>query len=124
MHVKQKRKEKWKPTEIGAIIISPTRELAVQINEVLQKFLNNMPHLKQVLLVGGTTIAEDADKLKTAVNIIVATPGRLEDILSNCKSINLAARVKSLVIYSKIVNILFMMFKTFIWYFKVLIITF
>lgn len=96
LEILQKRKEKWKPTEIGAIIISPTRELAVQINEVLQKFLNNMPHLKQVLLVGGTTIAEDADKLKTAVNIIVATPGRLEDILSNCKSINLAARVKSL----------------------------
>ncbi|XP_053999654.1 probable ATP-dependent RNA helicase DDX55 homolog [Hylaeus anthracinus] len=96
LEILQKRKEKWKPTEIGAIIISPTRELAVQINEVLQKFLNNIPHLKQILLVGGGTIAEDAEKLKAAVNIIVATPGRLEDILCNCKSINLAARVKSL----------------------------
>ncbi|XP_043253012.1 probable ATP-dependent RNA helicase DDX55 homolog [Colletes gigas] len=96
LEILQKRQEKWKPTEIGAIIISPTRELAVQINEVLQKFLDNIPYLKQILLVGGTTIAEDADRLKAAVNIIVATPGRLEDILCNCKSINLAARVKSL----------------------------
>nr|XP_012136631.1 PREDICTED: probable ATP-dependent RNA helicase DDX55 homolog isoform X2 [Megachile rotundata] len=82
--------------EIGAIIISPTRELAVQINEVLQQFLNNIPNLKEVLLVGGTTITEDIDNFKAGANIIVATPGRLEDILSNCKSINLAACVKSL----------------------------
>ncbi|XP_029031914.2 probable ATP-dependent RNA helicase DDX55 homolog [Osmia bicornis bicornis] len=96
LEILQKRKEKWKPTEIGAVIISPTRELAVQINEVLQKFLNNIPHLKQVLLVGGATVAEDIDKLKAGANIIVATPGRLEDILSNCKSINLGVYVKSL----------------------------
>ncbi|XP_015434946.1 PREDICTED: probable ATP-dependent RNA helicase DDX55 homolog, partial [Dufourea novaeangliae] len=96
LEILQKRKEKWRSLEIGAIIISPTRELAVQIYEVLQKFLNNLPHLKQILLVGGTTVAEDAERLKTGANIIVATPGRLEDILSNCKSINLAAHVKSL----------------------------
>ncbi|XP_017756350.1 PREDICTED: probable ATP-dependent RNA helicase DDX55 homolog [Eufriesea mexicana] len=96
LEILQKRKEKWKPTEIGAIIISPTRELAVQINEVLQKFLDNIPDLKQVLLVGGTTVAQDINKLKTGANIIVATPGRLEDILCNCKQINFAACVKSL----------------------------
>lgn len=96
LEILQKREEKWKPMEIGAIIISPTRELAVQINEVLQQFLNNIPDLKQILLVGGTTVTEDVDKFKAGANIIVATPGRLEDILSNCKSINLAACVKSL----------------------------
>ena len=97
-YLTQKRKETWKSTEVGAIIISPTRELAVQINEVLQRFLNNIPYLKQILLVGGTTITEDANRLKEGANIIVATPGRLEDLLSNCKSTNLAARVKSLVV--------------------------
>ncbi|XP_076276597.1 putative ATP-dependent RNA helicase DDX55 homolog [Lasioglossum baleicum] len=96
LEILQKRKETWKPMEVGAIIISPTRELAVQIHQVLEKFLNNLPCLKQMLLVGGVTIAEDAERLKAGANIIVATPGRLEDILSNCKSINLAARVKSL----------------------------
>lgn len=96
LEILQKRNEKWKPTEIGAIIISPTRELAVQISEILQKFLNNIPGLKQVLLVGGTTIAIDANKIQAGTNIIVATPGRLEDMLCNCKSINLIACVKSL----------------------------
>ncbi|XP_078048921.1 putative ATP-dependent RNA helicase DDX55 homolog isoform X2 [Augochlora pura] len=96
LEILQKRKEAWKPTEVGAIIISPTRELAIQIYDVLQKFLTNLPQLKQILLVGGITIAEDVARLKTGANIIVATPGRLEDIISNCRGINLAARLKSL----------------------------
>lgn len=66
----------------------------------MQKFLNNIPGLKQVLLVGGTTITIDANKIQTGANIIVATPGRLEDMLCNCKCINLVACVKSLVINS------------------------
>ncbi|XP_034938173.1 probable ATP-dependent RNA helicase DDX55 homolog [Chelonus insularis] len=92
----QKRDEKWKKIEIGGIIISPTRELATQISEVLEIFLKRIPNLKQVLVVGGTTVKEDILKLKNGVNIIIATPGRLKDLLSNCKDINLAAAVKSL----------------------------
>ncbi|XP_020293253.1 probable ATP-dependent RNA helicase DDX55 homolog [Pseudomyrmex gracilis] len=92
----QKRPEKWKPMEVGAIIISPTRELATQISEVLGQFLKLIPSLKEVLLVGGTTPEEDVKKLTKGMNIIVATPGRLEDILSNCKTINLSLCVKSL----------------------------
>lgn len=86
--------------EIGAIIISPTRELATQISEILGKFLEKIPSLKQVLLVGGVTLKEDAENLNRGVNIIVATPGRLEDILSNCNSINLSLCIKSLVMKS------------------------
>ncbi|XP_043290105.1 probable ATP-dependent RNA helicase DDX55 homolog [Venturia canescens] len=92
----QRREEKWKATEVGAIVISPTRELATQISEVLSHFLQNIPQLTQILLVGGTTVKEDVVRLKDGANIIIATPGRLEDLLSNCKSINLAANVKSL----------------------------
>ncbi|KAI4482669.1 hypothetical protein M0804_008522 [Polistes exclamans] len=96
LEILQRRPDKWKSTEIGAVIITPTRELAVQISEVLANFLNKLLLLKQVILVGGTTINEDIEKLKDGANIIVATPGRLEDMLSNCKSINLAKRLKSL----------------------------
>lgn len=53
--------------------------------------------MKQTLLVGGTTVKEDVARLKEGANIIIATPGRLEDLLTNCKSINLAGGVKSLV---------------------------
>ncbi|XP_029678516.1 ATP-dependent RNA helicase DDX55-like isoform X2 [Formica exsecta] len=92
----QKRPEKWKTMEVGAIIISPTRELATQISEILEKFLERIPSLKQVLLVEGVTLKEDAENLKKGVNIIVATPGRLQDILSNYSSINLSLCIKSL----------------------------
>ncbi|XP_071641919.1 probable ATP-dependent RNA helicase DDX55 homolog isoform X2 [Temnothorax longispinosus] len=82
--------------EVGAIVVSPTRELATQISEILIKFLEKIPSLTQVLLVGGVTLKKDAEKLKKGANIIVATPGRLEDILSNRTSINLNLCVKSL----------------------------
>ncbi|XP_018308906.1 ATP-dependent RNA helicase DDX55-like [Mycetomoellerius zeteki] len=90
----QKRNEKWKTMEVGAIIVSPTRELAIQISEILEEFLKRIPLLKQVLLVGGVTLQKDAEKLKKGANIIVATPGRLKDILSNY--INLGLYIKSL----------------------------
>ncbi|KAL2736125.1 putative ATP-dependent RNA helicase DDX55 [Vespula maculifrons] len=96
MEILQRRPDKWKNTEIGALIITPTRELAIQISEVLANFLNKLLLLKQVILVGGTTINEDIEKLKGGANIIIATPGRLEDMLSNCKSINLTKCLKSL----------------------------
>lgn len=96
LEILQRRPEKWKSLEIGAVIITPTRELAIQISEILEKFLTKISTLKQVILVGGTTITEDIEKLKSGANIIIATPGRLEDILSNCKSINLTKCLKSL----------------------------
>lgn len=63
----------------------------------MEKFLEKIPSLKQVLLVGGVTLKEDAENLKKGVNIIVATPGRLQDILSNYNSTNLSLCIKSLV---------------------------
>ncbi|KAK2576291.1 hypothetical protein KPH14_005657 [Odynerus spinipes] len=96
LEILQRRPDKWKNTEVGAVIITPTRELAIQISEVLANFLNKIPSLKQIILVGGTTVNEDIEKLKNGANIIIATPGRLEDMLSNCKSINLTKCLKSL----------------------------
>lgn len=78
-------------------MITPTRELATQISQVLAQFLKNISSFKQILLVGGTTVKEDIVRLQNGTNIIVATPGRLEDILTNCKEINLVGAVKSLV---------------------------
>lgn len=69
----------------------------MQISKVLAHFLENIPTFKQTLLVGGSTVKEDIAKLENGTNIIVATPGRLEDILTNCKEIDLVRAVKSLV---------------------------
>ncbi|XP_049942298.1 ATP-dependent RNA helicase DDX55 [Schistocerca serialis cubense] len=93
----QKRPDKLKRHEVGAIVISPTRELATQTNEVLSHFLKYISNLTQILVVGGTTIVSDVEKFRSnGANIIIATPGRLEDLLTRQQDINLPAAVKSL----------------------------
>ncbi|XP_014248314.1 ATP-dependent RNA helicase DDX55 [Cimex lectularius] len=79
-----RRAEAWKNFEIGGLIVSPTRELAQQISRVLNDFLKNMTNpYKQALIIGGTKVTDDIEKLKKdGVNIIIATPGRLEDLLT------------------------------------------
>lgn len=68
--------------QIGALILSPTRELATQISQVLSTFLLKMPEIKQQLLIGGSNIATDIEKFKNeGGNIIIGTPGRIEDLL-------------------------------------------
>ena len=70
---------------IGAVVLSPTRELAVQIHETLVGLLKSSgSQLKSSLLIGGVsnTLEVDFEKYaKSGGNIIVATPGRLEEFL-------------------------------------------
>ena len=71
-----------KSNQIGALILSPTRELASQISQVLSIFLEKISSLKQQLFIGGTKISEDIEKFKQeGGNIIIGTPGRIEDLL-------------------------------------------
>lgn len=96
--LRRHREWPWKPTEVGAVIISPTRELATQTFQVLATFLKHaLPEFKQKLLVGGNSVDEDIATLKAyGANIIVCTPGRLLDLLERKSDLNLAGRVKSL----------------------------
>ncbi|CAD6995588.1 unnamed protein product [Ceratitis capitata] len=89
----------WTSKEVGALIISPTRELAFQISEVLDKFLEKkeLSYLRQKLIVGGSRIEEDITAIKKeSPCILVCTPGRLEDLFQRKGDLNLAGRVKSL----------------------------
>ena len=71
-----------KPGEIGGIIISPTRELALQTFSVAQKFESHLPNIHVVLLTGGNEVADDLKQLQSdKCLIIIATPGRLKDIM-------------------------------------------
>jgi ATP-dependent RNA helicase DDX55/SPB4 len=66
---------------VSTIIISPTRELATQTYQVIQKFCAPFS-LSSQLFIGGTELMHDMTEYrKTGGNIIVATPGRLEDLL-------------------------------------------
>ncbi len=64
----------------GAIIISPTRELAMQTYSVLKELLAYHHHTYG-LIMGGTGRQDEVKKLAKGVNIVVATPGRLLDHL-------------------------------------------
>ncbi|TPX30363.1 hypothetical protein SmJEL517_g06057 [Synchytrium microbalum] len=84
------RRETWLTShQVGAIIVSPTRELAKQIHAVLVPFIQTLQATEggkrvptSVLLVGGSSVEDDVAKLKTSgAHILVATPGRLEDIM-------------------------------------------
>ncbi|XP_055678638.1 probable ATP-dependent RNA helicase DDX55 homolog [Lutzomyia longipalpis] len=89
----------WEKKEIGAIVVSPTRELATQTSQVLKLFLNHpeLSHFSQKLLVGGCSVEEDMHYLKNSpAHVVICTPGRLEDLLERKGGLNLAARVKSL----------------------------
>ncbi|KAL2911250.1 ATP-dependent RNA helicase [Polyrhizophydium stewartii] len=68
----------------GVVIISPTRELALQIFGVAKEL---MQHHSQTfgILMGGANRKAEAEKLSKGVNLIVATPGRLLDHLQNTK---------------------------------------
>ncbi|KDQ10086.1 hypothetical protein BOTBODRAFT_36513 [Botryobasidium botryosum FD-172 SS1] len=101
-----RRQTRLKKNEIGALIVSPTRELATQIHSVFALFLNSQPHEEReedeptsssapppppeptypppLLLVSGSTStpAEDLSRFhSTGADIIIGTPGRIEEFL-------------------------------------------
>ena len=67
-----------------AIIIEPSRELAEQTLNQLQMFKKHLeqPLVKELLVVGGVRAQDQIAALKAGVDIVVATPGRLEDLIS------------------------------------------
>lgn len=89
------------------LIISPTRELAIQITEEANK-LNVNNTINILAAYGGKDVSSQIKKLKNTVHLIVATPGRLIDHIKR-KTINLS-KLKSIVI-DEADQILFMGFK-------------
>ena len=72
------------PMTTRALILAPTRELAVQIEEVLQKLSIGM-RLQTVLVLGGVSRNAQIQKIARGVDVVVATPGRLKDLLDDRK---------------------------------------
>ena len=65
-----------------AIILSPTRELAVQIGNNIKEFAKYMPNIKVVTVYGGANIEEQIRGLKRGAQIVVGTPGRTVDLIN------------------------------------------
>ena len=67
----------------GSIILSPTRELAMQTYGVCKELLGDTSSMTYGLIMGGANRKTEADRLRKGVNIVIATPGRLLDHLQN-----------------------------------------
>jgi ATP-dependent RNA helicase DeaD len=79
-------------TNIQAIILAPTRELGQQIFTNLTAFAAHSPAISIASVCGGIPIKPQIERLKNATHIVVATPGRLVDLVKrnaiNIKNIN------------------------------------
>ena len=64
---------------VQAVILAPTRELAIQITDEIRDLAAFRPGVRTVCLYGGAPIGKQIDTLKKHPQIVVATPGRLSD---------------------------------------------
>uniref|UniRef100_A0A7S3QF64 Helicase ATP-binding domain-containing protein n=1 Tax=Chaetoceros debilis TaxID=122233 RepID=A0A7S3QF64_9STRA len=64
-----------------ALVMAPTRELAIQIDAEFQRILSRQKNIKTACIVGGQPIQKQAMELRGGVHVIVGTPGRLNDCL-------------------------------------------
>ncbi|WP_267405124.1 MULTISPECIES: DEAD/DEAH box helicase [unclassified Chryseobacterium] len=74
-------KNKTSNRNIKALILTPTRELAIQIEENIQAYGKYLP-LKHLVIFGGVKPGNQEAALRKGVDILVATPGRLLDFIS------------------------------------------
>jgi ATP-dependent RNA helicase RhlE len=68
------------PKTVRGLVLAPTRELAKQISDALRDFSDGS-HLKVALVVGGASINPQIKRLERGTDLLVATPGRLIDLL-------------------------------------------
>jgi ATP-dependent RNA helicase DeaD len=71
-----------------ALVLAPTRELCLQVSNELTAFGKKIKKLRITAVYGGTDIGRQIKELKRGAQIVVATPGRLRDLI-NRKAINL-----------------------------------
>jgi ATP-dependent RNA helicase RhlE len=82
--------DKSKNRHVSALVLVPTRELAVQVHEVFKSFESRMPQaIKTMAVFGGVSINPQMINLQ-GVEILVATPGRLIELVDS-KAVSLAA---------------------------------
>ena len=79
-----------------AVVMAPTRELAQQITEDLRDLAHFYPDIRIVCVYGGANMAKHVEQLKKGPQIVVATPGRLQDHM-NRRSIDIS-HVKDIVL--------------------------
>lgn len=74
------RNKNNKDREIKALILTPTRELAIQINDSFTKY-NKYLDIKHTVIFGGVKQKFQVDNLQKGIEVLIATPGRLLDLI-------------------------------------------
>ncbi|MFK2903596.1 DEAD/DEAH box helicase [Dyella ginsengisoli] len=70
-----------KPGKPQALVLAPTRELAIQVAEAFQKYATHLPGLQVLPIYGGQSYGPQLQALRRGVQVIVGTPGRVIDHL-------------------------------------------
>ncbi len=65
---------------VSALIVAPTRELALQIEHVARK-IGRMTRLRTTVVYGGVSTRPQADRIREGANVVVGTPGRIIDLM-------------------------------------------
>lgn len=69
-----------------ALVLVPTRELCLQVHEILQKLLHRFHWIVPGYIMGGESRSKEKARLRKGISILIATPGRLLDHLKNTSS--------------------------------------
>lgn len=65
----------------SALVLTPTRELAIQIERQAKELMKGLPRMRTALLVGGLPLPPQLHRLRQQVKVVLATPGRLLDVM-------------------------------------------
>ncbi len=77
--------------DVQAIILCPTRELCLQITSDIEKFIKYMPEVRVTAVYGGEGMEKQIRSLRRGTQIVVGTPGRVNDLLNKKKVFTLEA---------------------------------
>jgi ATP-dependent RNA helicase RhlE len=81
LHILQERKIKGRPDGVKCLVMAPTHELALQIDSVF-KILGKHTRISSFCIHGGVDQQPQIDQLNKGVDVLIATPGRMFDLVS------------------------------------------
>ena len=81
MTLRQQQRSSRGPRQIKTLVLTPTRELAIQIEESFRSYGRYLD-LKQLVIFGGVSQVPQVNALRRGIDILIATPGRLIDLIN------------------------------------------
>ena len=78
--------------ETQAIVLTPTRELCIQVTQAMRAYAEHLPDVNVVAVFGGAPIRDQQSRLRDSAQIVVATVGRMMDLISRQSLVLTSAR--------------------------------